>query len=215
VTNHAAMTSLKALFVKEDRFLSLLEASAREGCASAQALRQIINNSGDREPLKKVLESRQKERQIASEIEQLLCESFTTPLEREDIETLGRALDRITKSIKKFAERYLISARQLKGIDFSEQIKMLESATETVQIMVAELKRGPHLSATKAHNDTLQKLEGQADDMLTVLLEGLYHWPGDPLQAVILKDLYELMERIFDRCRTAGNIVLQIVLKHS
>jgi hypothetical protein len=30
-----------------------------------------------------------------------------------------------------------------------------------------------------------------------------------------LKDLYELLERVFDRCRNAGNILLQIALKQS
>jgi uncharacterized protein Yka (UPF0111/DUF47 family) len=35
------------------------------------------------------------------------------------------------------------------------------------------------------------------------------------VQVVVIKDLYELMEKVVDRCRDAGNIVLQIVLKNS
>jgi uncharacterized protein Yka (UPF0111/DUF47 family) len=30
-----------------------------------------------------------------------------------------------------------------------------------------------------------------------------------------MKDLFELLEKVIDRCRDAGNIVLQIVLKYS
>jgi uncharacterized protein len=35
------------------------------------------------------------------------------------------------------------------------------------------------------------------------------------MQAMMLKDLYELMEKVVDRCRDAGNVVASIVLKHS
>ena len=31
----------------------------------------------------------------------------------------------------------------------------------------------------------------------------------------MLKDLYELMEKVYDRCRDAGNVVSTIVLKYS
>jgi uncharacterized protein Yka (UPF0111/DUF47 family) len=32
---------------------------------------------------------------------------------------------------------------------------------------------------------------------------------------IFLQDLYELLEKVIDRCRDTGNIILQIVLKHS
>jgi uncharacterized protein len=207
------MISLKKLFIKEDRFLSLLEASAQEGRASVKALAQVLD--AQTATIEKVLKSRAIEQQIGSEIDTLLCESFTTPLEREDIETLGRALYRIPKGIKKFAERYLLSAKHLKGVNFSQQLKMLESATDTVYRMVADLQKGPNVAATKINNDALQKIEGEADEMLALSLDQLYKGKHEPLQAIILQDLYELLERVFDRCRTAGNIVLQIMLKNS
>lgn len=209
------MISIKKLLHKEDQFLTLLEASAQEGCASVKALAQIVGKPAAKTSMEKLLKSRQKEREISSKIDELLCQSFTTPLEREDIETLGRALYRVPKNIRKFAERYLISAAQLQGVDFSEHIKMLETATHLVQQMVADLRKGPKLSATEANCNALQKLEGQADDMLTASLQALYQGQHDPLKAIILKDLYELLERVFDRCRTAGNVMLQIVLKNS
>jgi len=32
---------------------------------------------------------------------------------------------------------------------------------------------------------------------------------------IILKDLYELLEKVVDRCRDAGNVISQIVLKNT
>lgn len=208
------LSSLKKLFVKEDRFLTLLEASASEGCNSVKALAQILK-APQKADLGELLKSRKKEQQVASEIDELLCQSFTTPLEREDIETLARALNKISKSVKKFAERYLISCGQLSQVDFSEQVASLQLATQTVLAMIQDLKTGVNLGAAKENNQKLQQIEGQADVTLALALEQLYEGKRDDLEAIILKDLYELLERAFDRCRTAGNIVLQIVLKNS
>jgi uncharacterized protein Yka (UPF0111/DUF47 family) len=35
------------------------------------------------------------------------------------------------------------------------------------------------------------------------------------VSVVALKDLYDLLEKVIDRCRDAGNVIVQIVLKNS
>jgi uncharacterized protein len=209
------MFSLKKLFSKEDKFFTLLQASAHEGRVGVASLRRLLGSPGASSGLQDLVAARDKERQIAEEIDQLLCESYATPLEREDIETLARALYRVPKTLKKFAERYLLSTAHIGDVNFSQHVEMLETATETVYQMVADLKKGAHLNTTKANNDILQKVEGEADKLLVAELERLYHGGHNIVRVVILKDLYELLERAFDRCRNAGNIMFQIVLKNS
>ena len=48
---------------------------------------------------------------------------------------------------------------------------------------------------------------------MTVLSAGLYRMPTEVGRALFLKDLYDLLERATDRCRDAGNVIIQIVLK--
>jgi uncharacterized protein Yka (UPF0111/DUF47 family) len=67
----------------------------------------------------------------------------------------------------------------------------------------------------KELNDRLQYIEGEADKLMLVLLRDLYSGRHEPLKVIILKDLYELMEKVIDRCRDAGNVVVQVVLKNS
>ena len=81
--------------------------------------------------------------------------------------------------------------------------------------MVSDLKKGPNLSAAKAHHERLQQIEGDADKMMVSELQQLYRGQYDTVTLVILKDLYELLEKVFDRCRNAGNLVFGIVLKNS
>ena len=61
----------------------------------------------------------------------------------------------------------------------------------------------------------LKHIEGEADKLMIESLQQLYNGDYSSLRVVILKDLYELLEKIFDRCRDVGNVVFQIVLKHS
>lgn len=209
------MRLLKRLFSKEDRFFHLLEASADEGCASVKALRQVLDPAATKDSLATVFQARDRERQIRNEIDVLLCEGEPAPLAPEDLEGLNRALYRVPKGIKKFAERYVICASRLRQVSFEQQLAMLETAVETLHQMVVELTKGSNLTAAKTHNLALQKIEGEADKLLVTTLDELYRGKYDLVTAVMLKDLYELLERVFDRCRNAGNILMQIALKRS
>ena len=47
------------------------------------------------------------------------------------------------------------------------------------------------------------------------LLNDLYSGKYEPLQMIVMRDLVELLEKVIDRCRDAGNVIFQIVLKNS
>ena len=47
------------------------------------------------------------------------------------------------------------------------------------------------------------------------LLADLYSGQHPPLTVVTVKDLYELLEKVLDRCSDVGNVVANVVLKHS
>ena len=79
--------------------------------------------------------------------------------------------------------------------------------------MVRELRRRAPVEDLKRHNAELQHIEGEVDKMTTDLLRGLYFMQADVGRALFLKDLYELLERVTDRCRDAGNVIIQIALK--
>ncbi len=207
------MFSLQQLFGKGDRFLELLEASALEAHNCVCLLSQLLKSSSP--SMDDFVLARRKEKKRAEEIGEELVKTFVTGLEREDIEALSRSLYKIPKAVEKFAERYHIAADKLRDVDFSRQFDMLEKATTQVVAMVRQLRKLQELEKTKELNDRLQYVEGEADKLMLELLRDLYSGRHDALKVVILKDLYELMEKIIDRCRDAGNVVTQIVLKNS
>ena len=209
------MFSLQRLLGKEDKFFDLLEAGAEEARTSVQALVRLTKTPDQTSLLYEFIEARRKEKQIRAEITEAVYTTFVTALEREDIDNLSYALYRIPKTAEKFVQRLSLAPQQVHGANFSKQILLLEQATDTVRDMVKSLRGGAKLEKIKSLNDRLQYHEGEADRTIMELYKELYSGRIDPLKVIVLKDLYELLEKIIDRCRDVGNIVSHIVLKNS
>ena len=208
------MFSIQKWFAKDDQFFRLLQASAEEGRASVQALKEILQNGKPDASLAQFADARRKDKQITVEITELLARASITGLDREDIEAISRSLYRVPKTVEKFAARYMVCAPLLGPIDFSRQIALVEQAVETVACMLKELEHS-HFEAVNQANEKLQSIEGDADKLVLQLLTELYRAEHPPLTVIMAKDLYELLEKVVDRCRDAGNVIDNVVLKHS
>ncbi len=212
------MRWLKTLFGKDDKFFDLLEAGAEEAKTSVNLLSRYLkalSNGGPPANLDEFVQSRRKEKRIRHQMTEELSKTFVTPLEREDIEELSFALYQVPKAIEKIVERLSIYPGRVPHAAFQRQAELLNLASEAVVFMVKELRGGTHIEKIREANDRLQFAEGEADKVMLGLLKELYHGPYDAKELVILQELYEMVEQAVDRCRNAGNIVVQIVLKHS
>lgn len=209
------MFSLQRLLGNGDKFFDLLEASAEEALTSVQALVKL-NKTPDRSNLLyDFVQARRKQKQMRAQISEAVYTTFVTALEREDIESLSHALYRIPKTVEKFSERLLLSPQLIQGVDFSKQTNLIEQATHTVLDMVKSLRQGANLERIKALNDKLHYFEGEADKVVIELLRNLFNDGQDPIKVIVLKDLYDLLEKVIDRCRDVGNIIANIALKNS
>jgi uncharacterized protein Yka (UPF0111/DUF47 family) len=208
------MLSIQKYFSQDAKFYDLLEASADETRALTGLLVELLKN-GKHTDLADFARERAKDKRITEQISEELVSTFITGLEREDIETLSYSMYRICKVIEKFAERYNLAPERLANIDFAPQVELMVRATETLSRMVRLLRKMPPLETVKAMNDQLQAIESEADEVMLELLRTLYCGVFEPLQAMMLRDLYDLLERAIDRCRDCGNAISHIVLKNS
>jgi len=208
------MFSIQKWFAKDDEFLELLEASAQASRASIQSLKEILQGPAAAPNLEAFAETRRKDKLITGRITELLARTSITSLDREDIEAISNALYKIPKTAEKFAERYSVCAAQLNRKDFLRQVALAEQATDTVANMIKALEKS-HFEDVNKFNEKLQTIEGNADKLMLQLLADLYSGQHSSLTVVILKDLYELLEKLVDRCRDVGNVVANVVLKHS
>lgn len=212
------MFSISKLLGHDEKFFDLLEASAQQADSSVHQLIELLAKVEQGKPLESVAafaESRREDKRITKELTEQLSKTFITPLEREDIQGLATALYKIPKTVEKIGERILICPEDLHGLSFKKQVELLDQAAETVLAMVKALRKGMNVSTAREMNDKLQTIEGNADKLELELLYDLYHGDFEAKHMIFLRDLYELLEKVVDRCRDAGNIILQVALKYA
>jgi uncharacterized protein Yka (UPF0111/DUF47 family) len=209
------MFSLQTIFGKGDKFYGLLEASAAAARESTRALVELLAAPPAQRSLEKFKLARQREKNLQAQISQELVNTFVTALEREDIDALSNTLYKIPKIVEKFAERYTLAAERLGEVDFASRAAMLERATEVIEEMIGLLRKGMNIDTSKALNDKMQSIEAEADRLILELYRDTYAKETEPMRYLILKDLFELLEKAIDRCRDAGNVVHQVVLKNT
>ncbi len=208
------MFSLQTIFGSGKQFYTLLDEAAVTASDAAKALHSMLREA-DRQPALDAFKlARLRERAASDKISQALVDSFMTPIEREDIEALGSALYKIPKQIEKFADRYSLATTHLEHIDFAPRAAMLEQAAGVVVEMVADL-RHMNLDRMTALNEKLRSLENEADRLMLELYRDIYSGRLDNLQMFLLKEFFEILEKAIDRCREAGVVAYQIVLKNS
>lgn len=205
---------IRRLMGHNDKFFALLEASAVEAHASVQQLAILLRNGGPA-TIDALVQTRRNEKRIIEEISQELCKTFVTPFEREDIEALSFALYKIPKCIEKFGEKFLLGHPRMEPKEFERHLELLTQSVDTVVDMVQRLRRHENLEPMKALNDRLHKLESEADRLMMDMTRELYSGRHEALRVIIILDLYNTLEKVVDRCRDAGNIIFQIVLKYS
>lgn len=211
------MISLQKFFGKDDKFFTLLDASAEEGRLSIKALTDVLAHPEAVGNVGAFQLRKEADKQITEQINEALVSSFVTALEREDVEVLSGVLYKIPKTVEKFVERLSLFPEFVKGVDFTRHIELLAAATDQVVALVKMIRTlgAGKVAEAKAINDRLQVIEGDADKLILEMLRDLYSGRHEIHRVLVLRDLYELLETVIDRCRDAGSAVMHIVLKNS
>jgi uncharacterized protein len=209
------MLSIQKLFAKSDKIFSLLERSADEANRSIEALNSVLAAPDQTPSLEGFHQLKEGNKAIGAEINLAMQDDFSIDMDREDIELLSEVLYKIPKTVEKIAERFIVSAPMVKDADFSRHTRLLQIATRQVNEMVKQLRRKPSVEQIKEMNEVLQQIEGDADELILEILGKLYSGALEPTKVIALKDLYELIEKVVDRCRDAGNAVTHIVIKNA
>jgi len=211
------MFSLQKLLGKDDRFFELLEASAEQARESVQALNRVLSKPASVPSLEEFHQAKEADKKLTERIDEALVTMFVSQLEREDIEVLSAALYKIPKTVEKIAERFIISAPVVRDVNFSRHVTLLDAATSRVVELVKLLRKigSGCLDEAKEINSRLQEIENEADTLILEILKDLYSGKHDATRVMAMKDIYELLEKVIDRCRDTGNVVTHIVLKNA
>ena len=212
------MKFLSFILPREDKFSKLLTELSEVAHASAIDLKHYLESDDhSHREIKKIeiAKSRQRSKDVLSQITKTLCQTYITPFDREDIQDFAVHLYKITKIVDKVRERIELHGIAQENGDFSRQIDLIIREGAVMSEMVAALGKGKTSRMIVDKAELLQDLELQGDAVLAELFVSLFK-EGRPARDLILrKDTYDMLEKVIDRYRDVSNIAVEIVLKHS
>ncbi|MBI1934645.1 DUF47 family protein [Candidatus Peregrinibacteria bacterium] len=141
-----------------------------------------------------------------------LNQSFITPIDREDIYALAKALDDVidlTHTTATHLNIYNIDATT----DASKHLAgILQESTGILTTSVRLLHS--HAAALPSFIE-IHRLENEGDRLYHAALATLFAHPGDTLSILKWKDIYSDLEQNIDCCEDVANVLESIILKHT
>jgi predicted phosphate transport protein (TIGR00153 family) len=140
-----------------------------------------------------------------------LRETFITPFDPEDIQSLAAKLDDVLDTIEDATFRivaYKVDPIPKEAVELGAMIAA--SCRALQQALSALEKRKSVMEACLEVN----RLEDQADAIERTMLARLFSVPMDPIGLIKLKEVYELLESATDRCEDVADVVQNIAVKN-
>lgn len=147
--------------------------------------------------------------QITRELYMLLARTISTPLPREDMFALGRALDDVCDAVAEAAsELELVGVRSVPE-RARAQARLVLHACERLADAVERLRRRPNLEAEVAD---IYALEHEGDQLVRDALARLFASGAEPLEIVRMKMLHDRLERAVDLTKAAAATLERIAV---
>lgn len=144
-----------------------------------------------------------------------LHKTFITPIDREDIHVLIKRLDDILDFMDAAAQRVSLYDIGKAPADLVKMAEINILSCEHVKTAVAGLSNLKEPDALTKACVEINRLENEADTTLRSAVAKLFREEQDIRQLIKLKEIYELLETVSDRCEDVANVVESILIEYS
>jgi predicted phosphate transport protein (TIGR00153 family) len=202
------------LFPKEIDFFEMFDkASLNIINASGLVVELFRNFDNFEERAKNIYELEQEGDLLTHEIMRQLNKTFLTPIDREDIHSLGSRLDDILDLIWGAADRVHIFKIKVLLDDSIDLAESLQRNVETIHKAIHSLRLKKY-SYVQEQCIEINRLENEADRIFRTAIVKLFDNEKDPVEIIKWKEILEILEMATDKCEDVANILEAIVLKH-
>ncbi len=197
---------------KGDRFMQLLTEQAAKTLEGMEALEEFMKD-GDEEMARRVTQAEKDADEVRRILIDELNRTFVTPIDREDIFALSRAIDDIVDYGYSTVDEMVIL--DVSPNPYLQRMASLlrEGANEIYQ-GVLRLKDHPNVASE--HAVRAKALENQVEGLYREAIADLFQGPkdvGHVVEMLKLRELYRHMSNAADRGDEAANLIGDIVVK--
>jgi uncharacterized protein len=201
---------------KDDKFFDYFVQYGEIATEAAEILKSLINNLKDSETkLREIEEVEHKGDKLLHDIMEALNKTFITPIDREDIYEIAKALDDIVDYIEATASRFIMfnvtETREAAKV-LAELI--LQSCKEVKKLMQAfkTMKKSQNIIASIIE---INRMEDQGDNDFRVAVRALFTSDIPTLEVIKWREIYEFLEQTLDACEDVSDIVEGVIMKHA
>lgn len=191
----------------------LLRSAGRNAAECAEMIHELLASWPEGRGIREEITRREHEGdRLTHKVINDLRRSKMTPFDREDIFALAGAIDDVVDDIEEVSEQLALreveapmeQAQQLAGV-LRDSGRALSRALDGLE----------GLDGIEDHLAEIRRLEQEGDQIYRASLAALFDGAIDPMFVIRWKDIYGALEEAIDRCRSAGNSLESVVVKHS
>jgi hypothetical protein len=200
----------------EGRFFDYFSDHAALIVEGAIELRAMLDNIDELEVRAhniKTIESRADA--VTHDTIQLLHQTFITPLDREEIHQLITRMDDILDLMEDVSHCVFLYDLRAVTDEAKRLADICVACAEKVKSAVSMLSNMKNSEAITKVCGEIDRLETDADQVLRSGLAKLFHNEPDTRELIKMKEIYELLETVTDRCEDVANIIEGIVLENA
>jgi len=199
---------IKGIFPKERNFYDLLASQASKTLEGIEALGAFVTSPNE-ENAKSVKEIEQAADELRRVLVEELNQTFVTPMDREDIYALSRAIDDIVDYANTTVDEMEIYEVAPED-HLREMVDILRKAAREITDAVKILESYPHIAME--HAVKAKSYENAMEKAYHSALADLFK-KTDTVYMLKMRELYRHLSNAADRGDQAANIICSIVMK--
>ncbi|MBP6024762.1 DUF47 domain-containing protein [Ferruginibacter sp.] len=215
----AGFNSILKIFLPKDRvFFQLFENVVGVLVKMGEKLKEVVNEPDFDERAKLIKEIEDMEHINDDYTHQIFTElgkNFITPFDREDIHYLATALDDIADYIQATAKKINFYKINPNDTGILKMAEIISQGCVAVSRAVTELRNMKNMRQITDALVAINSIENQGDDIFDMSIEKLFAEENDAKQVIKMREIYQVMEIVTDKCEDAANVIESIIVKYA
>lgn len=204
---------LRRLLPREDNFFEMFIALADNVHRGAEVLLEMFQKyDGVEKHAEQIKDLEHAGDNMTHMLFTRLNQTFVTPFDREDIQSLSSRIDDVLDLIDAAASRMVTYRISWVRPGVAELAQVLYDTTRQVAVVVRAL--GKHDGVLEKCIE-INRLENESDRLSRLLIAQLFDEEKDPIQIIKWKEIIEVLEAAVDKCEDVANVIETVTLKNA
>ena len=207
--------SFREWIIPQDKiFFEILEKQSELVLKAAKLFKEMLKEPEDfSENIKKMKRVEHEGDEIVHQMIHKLHKSFITPIDQEDLANLTSLYDDVLDYIDSVANRIFLFKITNPDEVINKFADIIEKQVLEVNIALKQIRKMNQEEIEKSFKK-VHSLENIADDLHDDSMVNLFK-EKDPIRIIIMKEIYDFLEQITDKCEDVCLVIQDIVLKNA